>query len=76
MVVFAAGVSSVLAQDIEPRAYSNAPVGANSQAGETPPGLNTNYSTTNQATRPGGDWLTPLNILQGRYFKFGASFQF
>ena len=55
---------------------SNAPVGANSQAGETPPGLNTNYSTTNQVTRPGGDWLTPLNILQGRYFKFGASFQF
>lgn len=29
MVVFAAGVSSVLAQDIEPRAYSNAPVGVN-----------------------------------------------
>ena len=55
---------------------SNAPVGANSQAGETPPGLNTNYSTANQATKPGGDWLNPLNILQGRYFKFGASLQF
>jgi hypothetical protein len=29
VVVFAAGVSSALAQDIEPRAYSNAPVGVN-----------------------------------------------
>ena len=46
---------------------SNAPVGANSQAGETPPGINTTY---------GPNWLQPLNILQGRYVKFGAQFNF
>jgi hypothetical protein len=46
---------------------SNAPVGANSQAGETPPGINNNY---------GPDWQKPLNILQGRYVKFGAQFNF
>jgi hypothetical protein len=54
---------------------SNAPVGANSQAGETPPGLNTTYNSTNPAV-PGGSWLTPLNILQGRYVKFGAQLTF
>ncbi len=46
---------------------SNAPVGANSQAGETPPGINNTY---------GNNWLQPLNILQGRYVKFGAQFNF
>jgi hypothetical protein len=46
---------------------SNAPVGANSQAGETPPGINTTY---------GPNWLQPLNILQGRYVKFGAQLNF
>jgi hypothetical protein len=46
---------------------SNAPVGATSQAGETPPALNTTY---------GNQWLRPLNILQARYFKFGAQFNF
>jgi hypothetical protein len=54
---------------------SSAPVGANSQAGETPPGINTNYSSTDP-TRPGGNWLQPLNVLQGRYVKFGAQFNF
>jgi hypothetical protein len=29
VIIFAAGISSALAQDIEPRAYSNAPVGVN-----------------------------------------------
>jgi hypothetical protein len=53
---------------------SNAPVGATSQAGETPPSLNTTYSSTGAV--PGGAWLTPLNILQARYFKFGAQFNF
>jgi hypothetical protein len=65
-----------LMADVYNTLNSNAPVGANSQAGETPPGLNTNYSSANQATNPGGAWLTPLNILQGRYAKFGASFTF
>jgi hypothetical protein len=46
---------------------SNAPVGANSQAGETPPGINNTF---------GPDWQKPLNILQGRYVKFGAQFNF
>jgi Carboxypeptidase regulatory-like domain len=54
---------------------SNAAVGATSQAGETPPSLNTTYSSTDP-TRPGGAWLTPLNILQGRYVKFGAQLLF
>jgi hypothetical protein len=54
---------------------SNAPVGATSQAGEQPPALNTTYSAANPA-RPGGAWLTPLNILQARYVKFGAQFNF
>ena len=54
---------------------SNAPVGATSQAGEQPPALNTTYTTTNPA-RLGGAWLTPLNILQARYIKFGAQFNF
>jgi hypothetical protein len=54
---------------------SSAPVGANSQAGETPPGINTNYSSTDP-THPGGNWLQPLNVLQGRYVKFGAQFNF
>jgi hypothetical protein len=54
---------------------SNAAVGATSQAGETPPSLNTTYSSTDP-NRPGGAWLTPLNILQGRYAKFGVQFNF
>jgi carboxypeptidase family protein len=54
---------------------SNAPVGATSQAGETPPALNTTYSSADP-TKPGGAWLTPLNILQGRYVKFGAQLNF
>jgi hypothetical protein len=54
---------------------SNAAVGATSQAGETPPALNTNYSSTDP-TRLGGAWLTPLNILQARYVKFGVQFNF
>lgn len=54
---------------------SNAPVGATSQAGETPPALNTTYSSTDPR-RLGGAWLTPLNILQGRYVKFGAQLNF
>jgi hypothetical protein len=54
---------------------SNAPVGATSQAGETPPALNTTYSSTDPR-RVGGAWLTPLNILQGRYVKFGAQLNF
>jgi hypothetical protein len=54
---------------------SNAPVGATSQAGEQPPALNTSYSSTDP-NRLGGAWLTPLNILQARYVKLGASFTF
>lgn len=50
---------------------SNAPVGATSQAGEQPPALNTTYSPL-----AGNQWLRPLNILQARYVKFGASFSF
>jgi hypothetical protein len=53
---------------------SNAPVGANSQAGETPPGINNNYV----APGPGviDAWQRPLNVLQGRYVKFGAQLNF
>ncbi len=51
---------------------SNAPVGATSQAGETPPALNTTYSPPG----PTSQWLVPLNILQARYVKFGAQFRF
>ncbi len=51
---------------------SNAPVGATSQAGETPPSLNTTYSPPG----PTSQWLRPLNILQARYVKFGAQFNF
>jgi hypothetical protein len=51
---------------------SNAPVGATSQAGETPPALNPTYSPPG----PNSQWLRPLNILQARYFKFGAQFNF
>ncbi len=51
---------------------SNAPVGATSQAGETPPALNTTYSPPG----PASQWLVPLNILQARYVKFGAQFRF
>ena len=64
-----------LMMDIYNTFNSNAPVGATSQAGEQPPALNTTYSTANPA-RPGGAWLTPLNILQARYVKFGAQFNF
>lgn len=53
--------------DIYNALNSNAPVGATSQAGETPPSLNTTH---------GSSWLTPLNILQARYVKFGAQFNF
>ena len=51
---------------------SNAAVGATSQAGETPPALNTTYSPPG----PSSQWLRPLNILQARYVKFGAQFTF
>jgi hypothetical protein len=51
---------------------SNAAVGATSQAGETPPALNTTYSPPG----PNSQWLRPLNILQARYVKFGAQFMF
>ncbi|HEY1912716.1 MAG TPA: carboxypeptidase regulatory-like domain-containing protein [Vicinamibacterales bacterium] len=46
---------------------SNAAVGATSNAGEPPAAINTTY---------GSAWLKPLNILQARYVKFGAQFQF
>ena len=46
---------------------SNAAVGATSNAGEPPAAINTTY---------GPSWLKPLNILQARYVKFGAQFQF
>ena len=64
-----------LMMDVYNTFNSNAPVGATSQAGEQPPALNTTYSTANPA-KPGGAWLTPLNILQARYVKFGAHFNF
>ena len=46
---------------------SNAAVGATSNAGEPPAAINTTY---------GSAWLKPLNILQARYVKFGAQFNF
>jgi hypothetical protein len=46
---------------------SNAAVGATSNAGEPPAALNNNF---------GGSWLRPLNVLQARYVKFGAQFNF
>jgi hypothetical protein len=46
---------------------SNAAVGATSNAGEPPAAINTTF---------GSAWLRPLNILQARYVKFGAQFQF
>ncbi len=46
---------------------SNAAVGATSNAGEPPAAINTTF---------GPSWLKPLNILQARYVKFGAQFQF
>jgi hypothetical protein len=46
---------------------SNAAVGATSNAGEPPAAINTTY---------GGSWLKPLNVLQARYFKIGAQFNF
>jgi hypothetical protein len=46
---------------------SNAAVGATSNAGEPPAAINTTY---------GPLWLKPLNVLQARYVKFGAQFQF
>jgi len=49
---------------------SNAAVGATSNAGEPPAAINTTYSPTNTT------WLKPLNILQARYVKFGAQFNF
>jgi Carboxypeptidase regulatory-like domain len=49
---------------------SNAAVGATSNAGEPPAAINTTYSPTSTS------WLKPLNILQARYVKFGAQFNF
>ena len=49
---------------------SNAAVGATSNAGEPPAAINTTYSPTTST------WLKPLNILQARYVKFGAQFNF
>jgi len=49
---------------------SSAAVGATSNAGEPPAAINTTYAPTSTA------WLKPLNILQARYFKFGAQFNF
>src|SRR5262249_38550070 len=46
---------------------SNAAVGATSNAGEPPAAIIGTY---------GPSWLKPLNILQARYVKFGAQFQF
>ena len=46
---------------------SNAAVGATSNAGEPPAALITTY---------GSAWLRPLNVLQARYIKFGAQFNF
>lgn len=46
---------------------SNASVGATSNAGEPPASLITTY---------GSAWLRPLNVLQARYVKFGAQFNF
>ena len=54
---------------------SNAPVGANSQAGETPPGINNNYVEPSLVTGISA-WQRPLNVLQGRYLKFGAQLNF
>jgi len=49
---------------------SNAAVGATSNAGEPPAAINTTFAPNNPA------WLRPLNILQARYLKFGAQFNF
>jgi hypothetical protein len=49
---------------------SSASVGATSNAGEPPAAINTTYSPGSSA------WLSPRNILQARYVKFGAQFTF
>jgi hypothetical protein len=46
---------------------SNAAVGATSNAGEPPAAINTTF---------GSAWLKPLNVLQARYAKIGAQFNF
>ena len=56
-----------LMADIFNLTNSNAAVGATSNAGEPPAAIITTY---------GSAWLRPLNVLQARYFKFGAQFVF
>jgi hypothetical protein len=56
-----------LMADIYNLTNSNASVGATSNAGEPPAAINTTY---------GSAWLTPRNILQARYVKFGAQLTF
>jgi hypothetical protein len=53
--------------DIYNLTNSNASVGATSNAGEPPAAINTTY---------GSAWLSPRNILQARYVKFGAQLNF
>ena len=56
-----------LMTDIFNLTNSNASVGATSNAGEPPAAIITTF---------GSAWLRPLNVLQARYFKFGAQFVF
>jgi len=55
---------------------SNAAVGATSNAGDPPSAIITSYTPIPAPGQPDRSWLRPLNILQPRYIKFGAQFNF
>ena len=64
---FGGGKRLQIMADVFNLTNSNASVGATSNAGEPPASLITTF---------GSAWLRPLNVLQARYVKFGAQFNF